>query len=106
MNFEIVCIDFIKAFYGSRWRDVSDDESFKKIENRYNSLIDQDLDIDILHCSFIDDKIEIIKKTEKFKDFCLVCEKSEGDIRYFLKKLKTLRNNLAHSNHIRAHFDN
>ncbi len=106
MNFEVVCIDFIIKSCGLKWQEVLDTKIFNKIKERYDSLKDQDLDIDMLHCSFIDDKIEIIKKAEKFKDFCLVCEKDEGDIRYFLKKLKKLRNNLAHSNHIRVRFDN
>lgn len=82
MNFEVVCIDFIIKSCGLKWQEVLDTKIFNKIKERYDSLKDQDLDIDMLHCSFIDDKIEIIKKAEKFKDFCLVYEKDEGDIRY------------------------
>jgi len=104
MNFEVVCIDFIIR-YASNWQNLLDKEIFDKIKERYESLKGQNLDIDMLHCSFLDDKIEIIKKIEKFNDFCLVCEKNEGDIRYILKKLKKLRNNLAHSNHMRADFE-
>lgn len=104
MNFEVVCIDFIIK-YASNWQNLLDKEIFDKIKERFESLKAQDLDIDMLHCSFLDDKIEIIKKIEKFNDFCLVCEKDEGDIRYYLKKLKKLRNNLAHVNHMRANFE-
>ncbi len=104
MNFEIVCIDFIIK-YASDWQDSLNKDIFEKIKKRYELLKAQDLDIDMLHCSYIDDKIEIIKGVEKFKDFCLACEKNEGDIRFYLKKLKKLRNNLAHSNHMRANFE-
>ncbi len=104
MNFELICIDFILK-YAPDWQNSLDKEIYDKIEERYESLKEQDLDIDMLHCSFLDDKIEIIKKIEKFKDFCLVCERDEGDIRYILKKLKKLRNNLAHSNNMRADFE-
>ena len=103
MNFEVVCIDFITK-YVSNWQDLLDKDIFEKIDERYKPLKAQDLDIDILHCSYLDDKIEIIKNIEKFNDFCLVCKKDEGSIRYILKKLKNLRNNLAHSNHMRANF--
>ena len=103
MNFEVVCIDFITK-YVSNWQDLLDKAIFEKIDERYKPLKAQDLDIDMLHCSYLDDKIEIIKNTEKFNDFCLVCKKDEGNIRYILKKLKNLRNNLAHSNHMRANF--
>ena len=103
MNFEVACIDFIMR-YVLDWQELLNKEIFEKIKERHELLKAQDLDIDMLHCSFIDDKIEIIKRVEKFKDFCLACEKNEGDIRFYLKKLKKLRNNLAHSNHMRANF--
>ena len=103
MNFEVVCIDFIIR-YTSNWQELLNKEIFEKIEKRHELLKAQDLDIDMLHCSFIDDKIEIIKGVEKFKDFCFACEKNEGDIRFYLEKLKKLRNNLAHCNHMRANF--
>lgn len=105
MNFEVVCIDFIIR-YASDWQNLLDKEIIDKIKERYGSLKAQDLDIDMLHCSFLGDKIKLIKKIEKFNDFCLICEKDEGDIRYILNKLKDLRNNLAHSNHMRVKFDN
>ncbi|KKL53463.1 hypothetical protein LCGC14_2275200 [marine sediment metagenome] len=60
----------------------------------------------MLHCSFIEDKIEIVKNTKHFETLCLNCGKDEGDIRYFLKKMQKLRNNLAHSNHMRSNFKN
>ncbi|HDZ19495.1 hypothetical protein LCGC14_0564500 [marine sediment metagenome] len=104
MNFEVVCIEFILR-YAPNWQEILDQKFFKNIKERYESLKTQDLEIDMLHCSFLDDKIEIIKEVEKFKDFCSACKKDEGDIRFNLKKLKKLRNNLAHSNSMRADFN-
>ncbi|TXT63695.1 MAG: hypothetical protein BAJALOKI1v1_680008 [Promethearchaeota archaeon] len=104
MNFEVVCIDFIIK-YAPNWETLLDSKVLKKIEKKYKSLKAKDLDINKLHCSFIIDKIEIIKQTEMFEDFCLICKRDKGDIRYILKKLKDFRNNLAHSNHMRAKFD-
>jgi len=103
MNFEIVCIDFISKKVPN-WQELLNKRILKNIRKRYKKMKAKDLDLDMLHCSFIDDKIEIIKKIEIFNDFCLACEKNESDLRYILKKLKKLRNNLAHSNHMRIDF--
>ncbi len=92
--------------YIDYWKNALDKCTFYKIKCEYERLREEDFDIDLLHCSLLDDKIEIIKKIESFKDICLMCERDEGDVKYLLKKLKRLRNNLAHSNHLRTKFRN
>ncbi|MHA1252140.1 MAG: hypothetical protein ACTSRP_19295 [Candidatus Helarchaeota archaeon] len=105
MNFEIVCIDFILKFCPD-WQFSLEEKILKKIIERFNCLRKFNLDITPLHCSFIDDKINILKNSDKFKDLCESCKEKEHTIRFYLKRLIKLRNNLAHSNHIKAGFKN
>ncbi|GAH31426.1 unnamed protein product, partial [marine sediment metagenome] len=78
----------------------------KLIKRRFKGLKKREDDIDELSCTDLGDKVKLILKIEDFNEILRNIGLSKSKAKDLFRRLKKLRNNIAHARYIKSGFYN
>lgn len=86
------------------WGELINELRLKNARNYYNELLKKNLDINLINCTQICDKTDIVLKDDKLLNSLTRLSKTEA--RKLFKRAQNLRNDLAHAQSLQNWFEN